>query len=45
MFLEEFGEVCEVGNREDGDVGYVGAGDEGGLEVSEGEGRIDVGVC
>ena len=38
MFLEEFGEVCDVGNREDRDVGDVGAGEEGGLEVGEGEG-------
>ena len=38
MFLEEFGEVGDVGNREDRDVGDVGAGEEGGLEVGEGEG-------
>ena len=38
MFLEEVRKVGEVGERQDWDVGDVGAGEEGGLEVGEGEG-------
>jgi hypothetical protein len=40
MFLEEFGKVGEVGERQNWDVGDVGARKEGGLEVSECEGGL-----
>ena len=41
MFQEQVGEVGKAGERQDGDVGDVRAREEGGLELSEGEGWVD----